>query len=407
MKLVEPFTTWHPEFTAIRRDIHAHPELSYEEHRTADLVAGKLESWGIPVHRGLGVTGVVGTIQGRTPNGPSIGLRADMDALPMSELNTFEHASKNPGKMHACGHDGHTTMLLAAARYLAEHRDFDGTVYVIFQPAEEGDAGAQAMIDDGLFKLFPMNAVFGMHNWPGIPAGQFAVVPGPIMASSNVFKIHVKGKGAHAAMPHLGNDPVMAAVQLAQSLQTVVARNSDPIDPVVVSITQIHSGSADNVIPNEAELRGTVRTFSIEALDLVERRMAEITEHTCRALNCESDFTFQRSYPPTINDVAQTDFCKQVITDIVGADNLDTDIKPSMGAEDFAFMLQEVPGCYVWIGNGQGEHRDPGHGMGPCMLHNGSYDFNDSIIPLGATYWVQLATKWLAQHGHLTPPAQA
>ncbi|HLR78281.1 MAG TPA: amidohydrolase, partial [Burkholderiaceae bacterium] len=231
MKLVEPFVTWQPEFVALRRDIHAHPELAYEEQRTADLVAEKLESWGIEVHRGLGVTGVVGTITGRTSNGPAIGLRADMDALPMTELNTFAHASRHPGKMHACGHDGHTTMLLAAARYLAEHRDFDGTVHVIFQPAEEGRAGAKAMIDDGLFRRFPMNAVFGMHNWPGIPQGHFAVVPGPIMASSNVFKIHIEGKGAHAAMPHLGHDPVMAAVQLAQALQNVVARNSDPLDP--------------------------------------------------------------------------------------------------------------------------------------------------------------------------------
>lgn len=405
MKLVEPFVTWQPEFVALRRDIHAHPELAYEEQRTADLVAEKLESWGIEVHRGLGVTGVVGTITGRTSNGPAIGLRADMDALPMTELNTFAHASRHPGKMHACGHDGHTTMLLAAARYLAEHRDFDGTVHVIFQPAEEGRAGAKAMIDDGLFRRFPMNAVFGMHNWPGIPQGHFAVVPGPIMASSNVFKIHIEGKGAHAAMPHLGHDPVMAAVQLAQALQNVVARNSDPLDPVVLSITQIHTGSADNVIPDDAVLRGTVRTFSNEALDLVERRMAEITEHTCRAMDCKVTFEFERSYPATINDPAQTAFCERVIQGIVGTDKLDTGIKPSMGAEDFAFMLQEVPGCYVWIGNGEGDHRDSGHGAGPCTLHNGSYDFNDDIIPLGATYWVELARQWLAENRDLTPPA--
>lgn len=406
MKLVEPFVTWQPEFVAIRRDIHAHPELAYEEQRTADLVASKLESWGIPVHRGLGVTGVVGAIHGRSKNGPAIGLRADMDALPMTEINTFEHASKHPGKMHACGHDGHTTMLLAAARYLAEHRDFDGTVYVIFQPAEEGRAGAKAMIDDGLFTQFPMNAVFGMHNWPGMPQGHFGVVPGPIMASSNVFRIHIKGKGAHAAMPHLGNDPVMAAVQLAQSLQTVVARNSDPLDAVVVSITQIHTGSADNVIPDDATLRGTVRTFSNDALDLVERRMAEITEHTCQALNCEVNFEFDRSYPATINDPEQAAFCVRVLEELVGADKVDANVKPSMGAEDFAYMLQEVPGCYVWIGHGEGEHRDSGHGMGPCTLHNGSYDFNDDIIPLGASYWVELATKWLAEHRELTPPVK-
>lgn len=398
MKLAEPILAWQSEIVALRRDIHAHPELAYEEHRTSDLVAKQLESWGIPVHRGLGVTGVVGTIHGRTQNGLAVGLRADMDALPMNEVNTFEHASTHPGKMHACGHDGHTAMLLAAARYLSEHRNFDGTVYVIFQPAEEGMAGAKAMIEDGLFKLFPMNAVFGMHNWPGLAVGQFAVMPGPMMASSNTFEIRIEGKGAHAAMPNLGTDPVMAAVQLAQSLQTIITRNHNPQDPVVLSITQIHTGSADNVIPNDAVMRGTVRTFSYDALDLTERRMAEITEHTCKAMNCDVEFNFIRRYPPTVNDPEQTAFCSQVLEGIIGADNIKTTMQPSMGAEDFSFMLQEVPGCYVWIGNGEGEHRDNGHGLGPCTLHNGSYDFNDSIIPLGATYWSELATQWLEAH---------
>lgn len=396
MKLIEPIVTWQSEIVALRRDIHAHPELAFEEQRTADLVARQLESWGIPVHRGLGVTGVVGTIHGRSQNGTAVGLRADMDALPMDEVNTFEHASKNPGKMHACGHDGHTAMLLAAARYLAEHRDFDGTVYVIFQPAEEGFAGAKAMIDDGLFRLFPMQGVFGMHNWPSLAEGQFAVTSGPVMASSNTFEIRLEGKGAHAAMPHLGIDPVMAAVQLAQTLQTVITRNSNPLDPVVLSITQIHSGSADNVIPNHAVLRGTVRTFSNQALDLIEARMAEVTEHTSKALNCSARFTFDRRYPPTVNDPAQTEFCARVLEGIIGRDNVITDLPPSMGSEDFAFMLEEVPGSYLWIGNGDGSHRDGGHGMGPCTLHNGSYDFNDNIIPLGASFWVELARQWLA-----------
>lgn len=396
MKLAEPIVTWHAEMTALRRDIHAHPELAYEEQRTADLVANKLESWGIPVHRGLGVTGVVGTIHGKTQNGPALGLRADMDALPMTELNSFGHASKHPGKMHACGHDGHTAMLLAAARYLAEQRNFDGTVYVIFQPAEEGLAGAKAMIDDGLFTLFPMQAVFGMHNWPGVAEGQFAVMSGPVMASSNTFEIRIEGKGAHAAMPNLGVDPVMAAVQLAQMLQTVITRDSNPLDPTVLSITQIHTGSADNVIPNDAVLRGTVRTFSDNALDVIETRMAEITENTCKALNCTVNFEFVRRYPPTINNPEQAEFCKGVLESIVGSDNVITSMPPSMGAEDFAFMLQQVPGCYLWIGNGDGAHRDSGHGLGPCTLHNGSYDFNDALIPLGATYWVELATQWLA-----------
>src|SRR5699024_3738345 len=248
MKLIEPIVKWQTELSTLRRDFHAHPELAYEEHRTADVVASTLESWSIPVHRGLGGTGVVGTIAGRNHSGPCIGLRADMDALPMQEHNTFAHASTQTGKMHACGHDGHMTMLLGAARYLAENRDFDGTVHVIFQPAEEGMAGARAMINDGLFKKFPMDAVFGMHNWPGLETGKFAVMPGPMMASSNTFSIQIEGKGAHGAMPHLGVDPVMVAVQLAQALQTIVARECDPLEPVVLSITQIHSGSADNVI---------------------------------------------------------------------------------------------------------------------------------------------------------------
>ncbi len=398
MKLVEPIVGWQAEMADIRRDIHAHPELAYEEVRTADLVARLLESWGIPTHKGLGITGVVGVIQGATQTGRAIGLRADMDALPMQEANTFAHASKHAGVMHACGHDGHTAMLLAAARYLAQHRDFAGTVYVIFQPAEEGYSGAKKMIDDGLFQQFPMEAVLGMHNWPGIDAGAFAVHDGPVMASSNTFEITIRGKGAHAAMPNLGHDPVMAAVQLAQAFQTIITREVDPLDPAVLSITQIHSGSADNVIPNEAVMRGTVRTFSTEALDLVETRMRELCEQSCAAQGCKAEFDFDRRYPPTINNPEQAAFCAQVIRELVGPDKLRQDIRPSMGAEDFSFMLQEVPGCYVWLGNGDGDHRSQGHGMGPCMLHNGSYDFNDALIPIGASYWAKLALDWLAQH---------
>lgn len=396
MKLVEPIVAWQSEISAIRRDIHAHPELAYEEVRTADVVAQKLESWGIPIHRGMGITGVVGTIHGKTQNGRAIGLRADMDALPMQELNTFEHASKNKGKMHACGHDGHTAMLLAAARYLAGHRDFDGTVHVIFQPAEEGFSGAKKMIDDGLFTKCPMDAVFGMHNWPGMAVGTFGVVPGPMMGSSNTFEITLEGKGAHAAMPHLGIDPVMAAVQLALSLQTIVSRDLDPLDPAVLSITQIHSGSADNVIPNFATMRGTVRTFSDKALDLIEKRMTEITHLGSQAMNCKAEFAFHRKYPATVNHPKETAFCAEVLKTIVGEQGVNQSVRPSMGSEDFAFMLQEKPGCYVWIGNGEGDHRNPGHGLGPCTLHNGSYDFNDDLIPLGASYWVQLAQRWLA-----------
>ncbi|WP_459618700.1 M20 aminoacylase family protein [Bordetella sp. 2513F-2] len=397
MKLLEPIVAWQQEIAALRRDIHTHPELAFEEFRTADLVAGRLEAWGVEVHRGLAGTGVVGVIRGSQPGSGTVGLRADMDALPMQEVNTFAHASRVPGKMHGCGHDGHTAMLLGAARYLASHRDFAGTVYVIFQPAEEAGGGAQRMIEAGLFERFPMEAVFGMHNWPGLPAGRFALTAGPIMASSNEFSIRIQGKGSHAGMPHLGVDPVMTAVQLAQSLQTIITRNRNPLDAAVLSITQIHAGSADNVVPGDAELRGTVRTFTLETLDLIERRMEEIARHTCAALDCHMEFDFQRNYPPTINHAAEAAFCAEVIRGIVGPDNLDDHVQPSMGAEDFAFMLQATPGCYVWLGNGTGSHRDAGHGAGPCMLHNGSYDFNDELLPLGATYWVELARQWLAR----------
>ena len=398
MKLLEPISAWSHEIVAIRRDLHAHPELAFEETRTADQVAHWLQQWDIPVHRGLGVTGVVGVLKGTGGEGPSIGLRADMDALPMQELNEFAHKSRHDGKMHACGHDGHTAMLLGAARYLSEHRDFAGTIHLIFQPAEEGFGGAREMIRDGLFERFPMQAVFGLHNWPGMPAGTFGVLPGAMMASSNTFEIRIEGKGAHGGMPNLGVDPVVTAVQLAQSLQSIVSRNVDPLEPVVLSITQIHAGSADNVIPNEAVMRGTVRTFSVQALDLVEQRMRELAEHTCAAFGCKAGFDFDRRYPPTINDPGQAAFCAQVIRELVGEDRLRQDIRPSMGAEDFSFMLQEVPGCYVWLGNGDGDHRSQGHGMGPCMLHNGSYDFNDALIPVGASYWVKLALDWLRQH---------
>ncbi|ALM86396.1 M20 aminoacylase family protein [Bordetella sp. N] len=397
MNLLEPIVAWQAEIAAIRRDLHAHPELSYEEHRTADVVATQLEAWGIPTHRGLAGTGVVGIIKGRTDNGRAVGLRADMDALPMQENNTFEHASRTPGKMHACGHDGHTAMLLAAARFLADQRDFDGTVYVIFQPAEENGGGAKRMVDDGLFEKFPMEAVFGMHNWPGMKVGTFGLTSGPIMASSNEFIITISGKGTHAGMPNLGVDPVMTAVQLAQSLQTIITRNRNPLDAAVLSITQIHTGSADNVVPTEAVMRGTVRTFTLETLDLIERRMRTIIEHTCAAMDCTVEFVFARNYPPTINHPAQAAFCAEVMRGLVGAENVNADVQPTMGAEDFAFMLQVKEGAYVWIGNGEGGHRDSGHGLGPCMLHNGSYDFNDDLLPLGGSYWVEVARQWLGR----------
>lgn len=397
MKLLEPFLQWQDDIKAVRRDIHAHPELAFKELRTSDRVAELLTQWGIPIHRGLGGTGVVGILKGKT-DGPAIGLRADMDALPMQETNAFAHASQHAGVMHGCGHDGHTAMLLNAAHYLSQHPDFAGTVYLIFQPAEEGgNGGARRMIEDGLFDQFPMQAVFGMHNWPGMAVGEFGVTPGPIMASSNIFTITVQGKGAHAGMPHLGHDPIMGAVQVAQALQTIITRNRHPLEAAVLSITQIHAGSAMNVIPGEAKIMGTVRTFTTETLDLIEQRMGEIVQSASQAMGCEGHLSFTRNYPPTRNTENETAFCVEVMQDIVGEKNVDARVVPTMGAEDFSFMLEKVPGCYVWIGNGMGEHRDQGHGMGPCMLHNGSYDFNDELLPLGATYWVKLVERWFSR----------
>jgi hippurate hydrolase len=313
----------------------------------------------------------------------------------MQELNTFAHTSRHAGKMHACGHDGHTAMLLGAAKYLAQHRDFDGTVYLIFQPAEEGGGGARAMMQDGLFEQYPMEAVFGMHNWPGIASGHFAVTPGPMMASSNEFYVTVRGKGAHAAQPHKGIDPIMTAIQIAQSWQTIVSRNASPLESAVLSVTQIHSGSATNVIPDEATLIGTVRAFSTEMIDLIERRMQTIAQHTAAAFDADVEFSFKRNYPPLINHAAETAFATEVMRAVVGADKVDAHTEPTMGAEDFAFMLQAKPGCYVFLGNGEGSHRDAGHGLGPCNLHNPSYDFNDELLPVGATYWVRLAESYL------------
>ncbi len=395
MKLIEPIIQFHAELKQIRRTIHAHPELSYEEVKTSELVAQKLTEWGIPVIRGLGGTGVVGVIRNGTST-RSVGLRADMDALPLQEHNTFPHKSKHDGKMHACGHDGHTTMLLGAAYYLAKHRNFDGTVYVIFQPAEEGAGGAKAMMDDGLFAQCPMEAVFGMHNWPGARAGCIGVVPGPMMASSNEFELVIKGKGSHAAQPHMSIDPIMVAVQIAQSWQTIVSRNTSPLDSAVLSITQIHAGSATNIVPDSANMIGTVRTFTIPVLDMIERRMKEIAEHTAAAFNASVDFHFKRNYPPLINHVIETEFATGVMREVVGDEGVLTNVEPTMGSEDFAFMLLEKPGCYVFIGNGDGAHRDVGHGLGPCNLHNPSYDFNDELLPIGASYWVRIAERFLA-----------
>ncbi|PXW97153.1 hippurate hydrolase [Sphaerotilus hippei] len=398
MTLIEPIVTAAPGIASLRRDLHAHPELAYEEVRTAELVASTLAGWGIPVHRGIGRTGVVGVLrQGRSDR--AIGLRADMDALPMTEHNRFAHASRHPGRMHACGHDGHTAMLLAAAQHLARHRHFDGTVYLVFQPAEEGGGGARAMMEDGLFERFPMDEIYGMHNWPGIPAGQFGLCDGPCMASSNEFRIRITGKGAHAALPHLGIDPVPVACQMVQAFQTIITRNRKPLDAAVISVTMIHAGEVTNVIPDHCEVQGTVRTFSTAVLDLIEQRMRDIAHHTGAAFGAEIEFEFVRNYPPTVNHPRETELVREVMHDLVGHEAT-LRFEPTMGAEDFSFFLQARPGAYFFIGNGDGDHRQDdspaGHDLGPCTLHNPHYDFNDDLIPLGGSFWVRLVERCLA-----------
>ena len=379
MKLLDlPFLA---EITAIRRDIHAHPELAFEESRTADVVARALESYGVEVHRGLAGTGVVGLIRGTQGSSPRmVGLRADIDALPMPELNEFPHRSRHVGKMHACGHDGHTAMLLGAARYLAEHREFDGTVVLIFQPAEEGEGGARVMIEQGLFRQFPVEAVFGLHNWPGLPVGQMAIMPGPVMAGTC---------GCHAAMPHQGVDTILVGAQVLQALQSVVSRNLHPCEAAVVSVTQFHAGDAWNVIPEDAVLRGTIRTFKPEVQQLVETRIQEICTGIAAAYGAQIDVRFESRYPPTVNSSAEAHFCQRVGAELLGTTQIVKDALPSMGAEDFAYMLLEKPGCYVWLGNGPGE--------GGCTLHNPHYDFNDDITAIGISYWVKLARDFLAR----------
>jgi hippurate hydrolase len=396
MKIFPEFIDQLELIKTIRRDIHSYPELKFTEFRTSELIATQLTQWGIKTHVGLGKTGVVGTIEGLLGSGKSIGLRADIDALPLQEHNQFAHASKNEGKMHACGHDGHTAMLLSAAHYFSINRNFKGKIHFIFQPAEEGGGGAREMMADGLFTLFPCDAVFGMHNWPGMPEGSFGVIPGPMMASSNEFRITIKGKGAHAALPHNGADPVFAVAQLASSLQSIITRNKKPVDTAVLSITQIHAGYASNVIPNDAWLGGTIRTFTTPVLDLLEQRLREISQGTALAFNCTAEVEFERNYPPLINHQAETLFAQKVIKDNFGDNQFIDAIEPTMGSEDFAFMLEKVPGCYVFIGNGDGDHRAVGHGMGPCHLHNPCYDFNDHLLPIGASYWAHLAKTFLA-----------
>ena len=384
MKILEiPFLA---ELTALRRDLHAHPELAYQETRTADIVAHELQRYGLEVYRGLGKTGVVGVLRAGS-NPRMIGLRADMDALPLVELNEFPHHSRHPGRMHACGHDGHTAMLLGAARQLASNPDFDGIAVFIFQPAEESEGGAARMIEDGLFTQFPVEAVFGLHNWPGVPAGQMVVMPGPVMAGTCTYEIRVRGHGCHAAMPHQGVDSIVAGAQLVQALQTVAARNLHPCEAGVVSVTQFHGGEAWNVLPEEVVLRGTLRSFKPEVQDCIEQAIERLCSGIAAANGAQITVHFDHRYPPTVNSVAEADFCRHVAQSVFGREQVLTDVLPSMGAEDFAYFLREKPGCYVWLGNGPG--------TGGCTLHNPHYDFNDDVLALGVSYWVELVRQAL------------
>jgi len=376
------------EMVAIRRQIHSNPELAYQENATSDLVAERLQRWGYEVHRGLGGTGVVGTLRIGSSD-RHVGLRADMDALPIAETSGKPWASKVFGKMHACGHDGHTAMLLAAARHLAATRRFDGHLHLVFQPAEEGQAGARKMLDDGFLKLFPCEAMFGMHNMPGTPAGKFVAVPGFAMASSDSVIITVRGKGSHGAMPQTSIDPIVAASSIVMALQTIVSRNVPPLEMGVVTVGAVYAGDAPNVIPNECELRLSVRAFRPDVRDLLERRIKEIAQTQAAVYGATAEVDYQRRYPVLYNHPEQTEFCKQVVRDWLGTDGLLDTAEPVTGSEDFAFFLEQVPGCYVFIGNGEGD-------QGGCMVHNPGYDFNDAVLPTGASYWVRVAETYLS-----------
>ena len=375
------------EMIAIRHQIHANPELAYEETSTSDLVADRLTRWGYDVHRGLGGTGVVGTLRAGSSN-RHIGLRADMDALPIAETSGKPWASKVLGKMHACGHDGHTAMLLAAARHLAATRRFDGHLHLVFQPAEEGMAGAKRMLDDGFLDLFPCDEMYGMHNMPGQPEGKFVFIPGPMMASSDSAIIKVRGKGGHGAMPQASIDPVVAAASIVMALQTIVSRNVPPLDTAVVTVGAFLSGNAPNVIPDEAELRLTVRAYRPEVRDLLERRIGEIALAQAAVYGASATVDYQRRYPTVVNHAAQTELARQVALDWLGPDGVLEGMQPLTGSEDFAFFLERVPGCYFLIGNGVGSD-------GGCMVHNPGYDFNDRVLGTGASFWVRLAERCL------------
>ncbi len=381
MPTINRFADYHDEITEWRRDMHTHPELLYEVHRTAGLVADKLKEFGVDeIETGIGRTGVVGVIKGRnSDSGKVIGLRADMDALPIHEMTNREYASKTDGVMHACGHDGHTAMLLGAAKYLAETRNFDGTAVIIFQPAEEGGAGGKAMVDDGLIENYKLDEVYGMHNMPGIPAGEFAIRKGAMMAATDTFEIEIEGMGAHAAMPHNGIDPIVVGASIVTAIQSIASRTIDPLGSVVVSVTTFHGGDAFNVIPQTIKLTGTVRTLSAEIRDTAEKRMKEIITNTAAAYGATARLSYERGYPTTDNHAQQTDFAVAVAREVVGHDRVDPNTPPLMGGEDFSFMLNACPGAYIFVGQGD-----------TAGVHHPEYDFNDDIIPVGCSYWAKI-----------------
>ena len=388
MGMIERISEFHDDLTSWRRDIHAHPELGFEEERTSDLVANKLAEFGYEVVRGVGRTGVVGRLRAGTSS-RSIGLRADMDALPIEEATNLTYRSRHQGRMHACGHDGHTAMLLGAARYLAETRKFDGTVNLIFQPAEEGLGGGAAMVEDGLFERFPCDAIFGMHNRPGLAIGKFQIRTGPMMAGGAYFDISVIGRGAHGARPEAGIDPVIVASHITTALQTIVSRNVRPLDTAVLSVTQIHTGDAYNVIPEQAFIRGTARAFAPETLRLIEDNMRRIATGVAGGFGAAAELDFRILFPPLVNDAAETEFIAETAAELVGADNVNRDGNLVMASEDFSYMLNRRPGAYIQIGNGDG--------TGACEVHNPGYDFNDMALPFGASLFVRLAERKLAR----------
>lgn len=384
MTIISAIKASEAELTQWRREIHTHPEIAFEEHRTAHFVEQKLKSFGVLLHPRMAGTGVIGSLtMGQEKR--SIALRADLDALPVEELNNFDHCSKESGKMHACGHDGHTVMLLAAAKYLADTKRFNGTVYFIFQPAEENEGGGRKMVEQGLFDKYPVDGVYGMHNWPGLELGKFAVKSGPVMAAYDVFDMVISGKGGHAAQPHKSIDPIVIASQLVGALQTIGSRNTSPLDAIVVSVTRIHAGDSYNVIPEQAYLAGTVRTFCASVQENAMRRIQQIADGICHAYGGEVQLNYQKRYPATINSVAETQHALVAATQVVGKENVVLDKAPSMGSEDFSFMLNACRGSYVWVGNGDS-----------AGLHNPHYDFNDNALVIGASYWVRLVETQLA-----------